>query len=156
MVRLSSKNTFFLKRVFPVIWFAFPVVFLASLLLAKPGPHPPALGAYLVPLAVAGAGFFIMRRFVFDLADSVWDDGDALVVKNRGWEERVALANIMNVGWAPTNPPRITLTLREPCRFGREVVFSPPSQAFLFGRPPKVARELIERVDAARPRSSPR
>ena len=35
-------------------------------------------------------GFFIMKKLVFDLVDEVWDDGDTLLVKNRGQEERTS------------------------------------------------------------------
>jgi hypothetical protein len=50
------------------------------------------------------------------------------------------------------NPPRITLTLRQPGRFGREVSFSPPRRFFSpFVRNPLID-ELIERVEAARRR----
>ena len=66
-------------------------------------------------------------------------------------EERIALADVINVGYTQfVNPPRITLTLRHPCRFGKEVSFSPPSSFFSpFVRNP-YASELIERVEAAR------
>jgi len=68
-------------------------------------------------------------------------------------EERIALADIINVGYTQfVNPPRITLTLRQPGRFGREVSFS-PQRRFLspFRRSPLIA-ELIERTHAARSR----
>ena len=64
-------------------------------------------------MAMIGFGYFIMKKLVFDLVDEVWDDGDALVVKNRGQEERIALADIKNVSYSPfVNPPRVTLSLR--------------------------------------------
>jgi hypothetical protein len=59
-------------------------------------------------------------------------------------EERIPLTDVINVGYTQfVNPPRITLTLRQPGRFGREVSFSPPR---------RFATELIERVEAARRR----
>ena len=95
-----------------------------------------------------------MRRMVFDLADEVYDEGDALRVRYGGDEERIALADIVNVSYAGmTNPQRITLTLRNPGRFGREVTFS-PQQTFLgpLFRTNPLVTELIDRVDAARRR----
>ena len=42
-------------------------------------------------------GYFMFRRLVFDLVDEVWDDGNALVVRNGSQEERIALTDIKNV-----------------------------------------------------------
>jgi len=51
--------------------------------------------------------------------------GDYLLVKNRG-VEAVDLANIMNVSASTAvNPPRITLRLLKPGKFGDEISFSP-------------------------------
>lgn len=99
-----------------------------------------------------GMGFLVMKMLVFDLVDEVWDDGDQLVVRNGKQEERIAFANIMNVSYMPYRPDRITLTLREPCRFGNEITFSPAAHSVLFNPFAKnpIVHELIERVDAAR------
>jgi len=96
----------------------------------------------------------VLKRLVFDLADEVVDEGDALRVRFGAEETRVPLADIMNVSYSGiTNPKRITLTLRTPGRFGREVTFSPQQRLFSnpFRTDPLVS-ELIERVDAARRR----
>jgi hypothetical protein len=107
-----------------------------------------------VPCVVGVIIYAVLRRLVFDLADEVWDEGDALRVRFGEEEERIPLAEIMNVSYQGiSNPPRLTLTLRSAGRFGREVTFSPP-QSFLsplFRRNPLVD-DLIERVDAARRR----
>ena len=101
-------------------------------------------------MVLATFGYVLFRKLLFDLVDEVWDDNDALVVKNSGIEERVALKNIINVGFSTmTNPQRITLTLREPSRLGKEFTFIPPGRVLPFARSPIVA-ELIERVDRAR------
>ena len=47
-----------------------------------------------------GFGYFVMKKLVFDLVDEVWDDGEALLIKNRGQEERVALRDIKNVSYS--------------------------------------------------------
>ena len=99
---------------------------------------------------MAIVGYVIMKKFVFDLMDEVWDAGDALIVKNKNEEIRIPLAEIMNISYSyVTNPPRATLMLRHPCRFGTEVTFSPPISFIPFKKSPIVA-ELIERVDAIR------
>ncbi len=155
--RISSRSTFFMKRVFPLLWFGLIAVFVIIALTAsehaKRGTPPAVL--FVVPLIMVIVGYAVMRRLVFDLADEVYDEGDALRVRFGGDEERIPLDNIINISYAGlTNPPRVTLTLRSAGRFGREVSFSPP-QTFLApllrGSNPLVA-DLIERVDAARRR----
>ena len=91
-----------------------------------------------------------MKKIVFDLADEVTDCGDFLVVRFADIQERIALSNIMNISYSVMmNPPRVTLTLREACCFGKEVSFSPPISWVPFSKSP-VITELIERVDATR------
>jgi hypothetical protein len=152
--RISSRSTFFYKRAFPVIWFGIIALLVAvAALSARNRPSPP-IAVYVAPLLLLAIGYFVVRRLVSDLADAVYDEGDALRVRFGNEEERIPLANIINVSYAGlTNPQRITLTLRTPGRFGRQVTFSPPRRLFggLFTDNPLV-NELIERVDAARRR----
>jgi hypothetical protein len=152
--RISSRNTLFYKRLFPILWVGLFAVFAAiAVASTRRGPSPPPV-VFLVPVLVFGIGYFLMRRLVLDLADEVYDEGDVLRVRFGGDEERIPLANIINISYAGmTNPQRITLTLRTPGRFGREVTFSPP-QTFLgpLLRRNALVDGLIERVDAARRR----
>jgi hypothetical protein len=91
-----------------------------------------------------------MKKLVFDLVDEVWDDGDALVIRNRGDEERIALSDIKNVSYSPfTNPPRVTLSVRRPTVFGEEIAFNAPTRIVPFSTSP-VIKDLIERIDLAR------
>lgn len=152
--RISSRQIYFMKRVFPLIVFGTLALFIAisfTAALRQPGfPYP----VLIAPLFVAGVFYFIFRRLIFDLADEVVDEGDALRVRIGSEEERIPLSQIINVSYAGmTNPPRVTLTLRHPVRFGREVSFSPIQRLAesLSGKNLLVS-ELIERVDAARQR----
>ncbi len=132
------------------MWFGIPLlVMLSGIVLASKGAEvPPPL--FVIPIGLTIFGYVILKLLVFDLLDEVWDEGDTLVVRNDGQEERIQLTNIINVSHATfTNPPRIALTLRYPCRFGKEVTFSPLARLNPFARHP-IATELIERVDAAR------
>jgi hypothetical protein len=150
MRRISSKATFFYKRVFPLFWFGFIAFFVLSDLFATRRTPLELTPFLLVPVVMVVFGFVLFRRLVFDLVDEVWDDGDELIVKNAGIEERIALKDIINVGFSTmTNPERVTLTLREPSRFGKEITFSPPRRLLTFARSP-IINELIESVDAAR------
>jgi hypothetical protein len=109
---------------------------------------------FVAPAAVMVIVYGVLKKLVFDLADEVIDEGDALRVRFGAEEERIPLGEIINLSYAGlTNPPRITLTLRTAGRFGREVSFS-PQQRFLSPllRPNPLVADLIERVDAARRR----
>ena len=151
MTRISSRMTFYSKRVFPVVWFGFLGIFVFTALSASGARgFPPAF--LIMPLVMAVFGYFLMKKLVFDLADEVWDDGTDLVVKNRGQVERIPLSNITNVSYtAVSNPQRVTLTLRNPGPLGKEITFSPPVRWVPFARSP-IVDQLIERIDAARPR----
>ena len=150
MRRISSKTTFLHKRIFPVFWFGLLAVFVAVALIAGPRDQWQSLIFLIVPIFMAVFGYVIMKRLVFDLVDEVWDDGSALIVRNKGQDDRIALSNIMNVSYSPLiNPPRVTLTLRQPSNFGTEISFSAPVRFMPFTKSP-VVEDLILRVDAAR------
>jgi len=121
----------------------------APILGRKTKGGPPA-GFLFVPIIMAAFGYFIMKKLVFDLADAVFDDGNSLVVRFGNEEERIPLSDIINISYTNmSNPSRVTLTLRTPGRFGKEVSFSPLQQFMPFAKSPIVA-DLIERTDAAR------
>jgi hypothetical protein len=151
MERISSRWTFFYKRVFPIFWFGFCVAFFILPLLGIPisGRSPPG-PFFIFPVVMFAVGFLIMRKLIFDLADQVWDDGDSLLVRNRGEELRVALADIKNVNYTPfVSPPRVVLSLRQTTAFGDQIAFCAPVRLVPFASSPVIA-DLINRVDAAR------
>jgi len=155
MRRISSQSTFFYKRIFPLLWFGFIAFFATIPIWANHRRHHTLPFAFLVPPAVmAVLGYVLFRHLIYDLVDEVWDDGDALIVRNAGTEERIRLDNIINVGFSTmTNPERVTLTLREPGILGKEITFSPPRRFLRFARSP-IVDELIARADQARRRKS--
>lgn len=107
---------------------------------------------FVGPVAMAVIGFMVMKKLVWNLVDEVYDCGEFLLIKNRGEQERVLLSNIMNVSASTMmNPPRITLRLVNPGKFGNEIAFSPttPFSFNPFAKNP-VAEGLIVRVDRAR------
>jgi uncharacterized membrane protein YbhN (UPF0104 family) len=151
MRRISSRATFFYKRVFPVFWFGFLAVFLGISLFSGRGLNQSDLMPFLiVPIVMMAFGYFLMKKFIFDVVDEVWDDGDALVVKNKNQSERITLADIKNVNYTVmVSPPRVTLLLRRPTIFGDQVTFCPPLR-FVPSAAGPVINDLIERVDQAR------
>ena len=153
MRRISSKATFFYKRIFPILWFGFLLLFVTSGLAAgfSSGQFAP-LPFFAIPILMIVFGYFLMKKLVFDLVDEVSDAGDALLITNKNQTERIPLSEIMNVNYLQfVNPPRVTLSLRNPCSFGRHVSFCAPIRFLPFSTSP-IIDELIERIDAQRRR----
>ncbi len=151
LTKISSRFTYWNKRVVPLLWFGFLAIFVATTFVH--GVIATDFMFFVMPCVMAVFGYFVMKKLVWDLMDEVYDGGDYLLVKNRGSEGRIALSNIMNVS-ATTymNPARIVLRLRERSQFGSEIAFSPAYKFTLnpFAKNP-VAEDLIVRVDRARP-----
>jgi len=151
MKRISSRATFVTKRVFPTVWFGtIAVSFVASILISARSHVSVPIPFWIIPSVMTGIGYFVMKNLVFNLADEVWDAGSELLVKNRGQEAHVALADIVNVSYSvATNPQLVTLTLRQPTAFGTEVTFAAPTTWVPFAKSP-IIEELIKRIDVAR------
>jgi hypothetical protein len=151
METLSSAQTTFSKRVFPVLWIGM-LVLLVFIAIASHGwrQQPMMLAA---PAFMGVVGVFLFRKLVWDLADEVQDGGSYLLVRKGNIEERVQLANVMNISFSMfANPRRLSLRLRTPGKLGDEISFIPKSPFFgfnPFGRNP-VFENLIARVDQAR------
>lgn len=151
MVRVSSKATFYYKRIFPIIFFGVLFLVFAGPMLLGSGSKQPPLPFFILPIFMAGFAYFIFGKFVFDLVDEVWDDGDALIVRNGTTEDRIPFADIKNVNYSVLiNPPRVTLSLRRPSQhFGSQVTFCAPLRFIPFATSP-VIDQLIDRIDAKR------
>jgi hypothetical protein len=152
MKRISSGSLFFSKKVFPVLWFGILFVVLAISLVSGAYRAVPVL--VIMPVFMTVFGYFMIKKLVGDLVDEVFDGGDFLLVRNGDQEDRVPLSNIMNVSASMLiNPPRITLRLIKPGKFGSEIAFSPVRPMFRnpFARN-KVAEDLMIRVHRTRTR----
>lgn len=147
---ISSGQTFFMKRVFPIMWFG--IITTVVIGGATAGREKLVLPFLLMPLLMMVFGFVLFKKFVWDLADEVEDHGDYLVVRKGSVEQRVALSAVMNVSMSfSSRPPRLTLRLRQPGAFGDEIVFIPKSQFQWnpFARN-QIAESLMQRVDRLR------
>ena len=83
MQRISSRMTFFTKRVFPMAWFGFLVVWVVAVVMSRGGSRPIPVEILLIPAVMVVFGYFIMKKLVFDLVDEVWDAGSELIVRNK-------------------------------------------------------------------------
>ena len=150
MNRLSSRSTFFTKRVFPTVWFGFLALFFCAGVVGAASGHDVPVAFLIVPIAMAGFGYYLFKALVLDLVDEVWDAGSDLLVRNKGTETRVALRDIVNVSYSvATSPQRVTLSLRQPNALGKEISFAAPVTWIPFARSP-IIESLIQRIDTAR------
>jgi hypothetical protein len=142
MRKISSSTTVFYKYVFPIMWFGLCGLIIVLAVPAVMQNQAPAF-VVLPPIVMTVVGYILMRALIFDLVDEAFLSGDQIIVRNRREVDQFAVTNILNVDSSMSNPERITLTLKQPCLFGKEVTFSPPMRLLPFGRHP-LARELIE------------
>jgi hypothetical protein len=150
MRKLTSRATFFHKKIFPLIWFGFLGAFLYEGLVANVSGRGPGIMLILVPVCMAAFGYFIMKKLVWTLIDEVYDEDTTLLFRNRGKEVRVSLKDIKNVSYSiMTNPPRVTLSVRYKTDLGDELSFCPPASWIPFKKN-KDIEELIDRIDKAR------
>lgn len=150
MERISSGFTFFSKWVFPLVWFGFLGFFMYQSVQDGAAQSDPMF--LVIPLLMGVFGVLLMRKLVWDLADSVDDCGSYLLVRKGRIQERVELSNVMNVSASTLqNPPRITLRLVTPGELGKEISFSPRARFSLNPFAPNpVAENLMERVHRLR------
>ena len=146
MKKISSKTTFFYKRIFPAIWFGFLAVFLIISVVGFLANGQVPIAFLIMPIIMAIFGYFLMRALVFDLMDEVWDEGSTLLAKNRNKEERIPFKNIKNISYSTmTSPNRVSLSLRVPSQFGNEVSFSPPASWVPFRKCTGIAGRVEKR-----------
>jgi hypothetical protein len=151
MELLSSRMTFYFKRIFPVIWFGFLVFFLVTGATHGAWEQDPVF--FIMPVVMAIFGIIFFRVLLWSLVDEVRDGGAFLLVRKGSVEQRIPLSDIVNVSISQfVNPRRLSLRLRTRGKFGDEIVFLPKQPGLQFNplaRNP-VAESLIKRVDAAR------
>jgi hypothetical protein len=123
---LTSPNvTFFYRRIIPILWYGMlAALFLAGLFKVLNAGGISNLPFLAVPLFMGLISYRFLKKLTMNLADEVFDAGDALIVRRGSREERIALADIENVNYIPyMSPPQVTLTLRRPSGFGLNRVF---------------------------------
>ena len=153
MKKISSNLTVVNKKIFPAFWFGVLAIFVVSSLVSGAAHHDSMF--VIVPVLMAILGYVLMKKLVWHLADEVYDCGDFLLIRNRGEEDRITLADVMNVSASMfTNPPRITLRLAHPSKWGPEIAFIPIKGNVVWNpfRKNAIAEDLTVRVDRARRR----
>lgn len=150
MQRLSSSLTiWWYKRLGPLLLgVAFLVGTAALAISVARGAVDPAW--LIMPPLVTLLVWAYLRRFVFPLADEVFDAGDALLVRRGPHTERIAFCQITSVDYSLVfDPPRITVRFTSP-QGGAALDFMPrlfPGMCFFRSHP--LVENLRTRIDRA-------
>ena len=143
-----SGSTFYFKKLFPTAWFGFLAFFLISAVAG--GAIENSLMFVIMPIGMALFGFVLFKNLVWDLADEVYDEGESLLFRKDGKEQRVHLKDIINISYAQmSSPERVVLQIRAEGLIGTELAFNPPMRLNPFSKNPIIV-DLIERADRAR------
>ena len=152
MKRLSSKQTFFSKRIFPALWLG-GVALICGFAVVVQLAKQDYLAAILTACAMAAmlALGYVLFRFhfrMFHYVDEVWDCKTHLLIKNDGVVEKVPYEECLEANWTRT-PRCTTVTFKRSTKLGTEIVFLPSFSMIPFAKPPAV-RELLARIEAAK------
>ena len=93
--------------------------------------------------------YLYIKYWTFALVDEVYDCDLFLLIKYKGQEDRVMLADIVNINRRAGIPVRYAITLSKPCLFGKKILFA-PLQKFTID-PTKngriIVNDLMTRID---------
>ena len=143
-----SGSTFYFKKFFPSLWFGFLAFFLITSLTS--GATNESMMFLIAPIFMAIFGFLFFKKLLWDLADEVYDEGESLLFRKNGKEQRVMLKDIINISYAQmSSPERVVLQVRSEGAIGKELAFNPPLRFNPFSKNPLITN-LIGRVDRAR------
>jgi hypothetical protein len=153
---ISSESTAFFKRVNYLLTFGIAILFIA----VASGIKSPIIYAIVLAGIVLLAEFARRKIMAFcgTIADEVYDCGDFLRIVKRGEEQKVPFSHITDVasrhaGKGGSRNYVITLHLRNPGKFGAQILFVVRGDmGFLWPEHP-LAAELLRRAQAAQ--SSP-
>jgi hypothetical protein len=126
LTRISSRTTVIYKWVFPIVFVGGMLSGAADSLFDGSLQEEPLVA--LLPFVIGLAAVALMSMYFRPVADRVEDGGEYLQVRRGAVEERIALADIMNVSSAATFgglSRRLVLRLRIPGRLGSIVSFFP-------------------------------
>jgi hypothetical protein len=122
--RISMKFPLLFNRISPLFVVAFFAIWELILVIAAI-----AGGVWDLIPGIAWIGALLLIASVnvwrqWKLVDEVWDVGDALIVRSRGLEERIALSDIEKVSyqWLILGSRRITLWLRRPSLWAQDCI----------------------------------
>jgi len=144
MKQLTSKATFFQKRVFPVIFGCAAGLF--ALLISSQAIVISIFVAIPIGLIIGFLAAIFAVHLHSEYVDEVIDDGDRILVRNRGLEESIDMREIREVSSTMMRPAGVSLHLRRDSVFGRTIKFLPCLSFLRFSR---LATSLNTRIKQA-------
>lgn len=125
--QLSSKLTFFNKRIFPTFWFLLLIYFGINDYL---NGDKVSFGASLL-MVLAGIAIFL---FLFNnVADKVEDHGNFIRVYKANRNLDIPFEDIKTVEWLFSNSMTVTIVFNSDTQIGRRVRFIPKCSFVLYG-----------------------
>lgn len=147
-MKLISGQTYFVKRVFPALWFGILVVLSSMVLIA--GDDPFRLFVIMIAIILGGVAYFLFKKNTWILVDEVYDGGDHLLCIKNGKEKKVIFSDIEYVSHIITrSPEKIKLHLMEDRGLGKVLTFILPLRSNRTSENPLVI-DLKKRVDRAK------
>ena len=143
---ISSQTTFWNKFGFSGLALILIVLSVLAALVEGIGNSIRSVIPHLLALIFISAAWYLVARKSADIVDEVYDDGDALVVRNEDDKVRIAFSDVKDVEWRwKAGSIHISVTLRNPYVLGDRIVFL----ATGWFRPKPDIEDLIRRVDAS-------
>ena len=107
---------------------------------------PPVWFMILMAPLTAIIFYGAVKKVALDLVEEVFDQGDSLLVRNKGREERIPLSDISEVSYMAS---RVTLTLKKSSTFGAEIAFLPKTGFATFIKSAEM-KDFIKKIEAQR------
>lgn len=135
----------------PAMWFAPLLIFLSFSIVAfiDEGGSIELLPYIVVPILMMAFGYILMKWYVNDIIDQVYDEGSTLLFVNAKEEVRVNLKEIVNVRFHLPSLMKITISVQHDTKFGNELSFLVMPRLNRFKKNRHIL-ELIDRIDAAK------
>jgi hypothetical protein len=149
MRRISSRNTFYVKRIVPIIMVGFLILVLGDYFIGIIRGQDKGLPVWFMILMVPFSAIIFycaINKVALDLVDEVFDEGDSLLIRNKGQEARISLSDILSVSYMAS---QVTLTLKKSSIFGAEIAFLPKTGFATFMKSTEM-KDLIRKVEAQR------
>lgn len=151
-VRISSPSIFIkaVKLFYPIFCLSFVGMFIYDM--TRPGTEidSNAILFIIVFLSIFTAIVLYSSKIIWRYADSVFDEGESLLIQRGGIEHRIPFGEIVNVSNTRISPPEsIEIDIRHEGPLGKKIVFLAPFKINPFSRSP-VMSSIIEKADRAR------
>ena len=141
MKKISSGLTFFYKRVFPIAWLGFIVIYefvVLGCLFMNKMPMEKGIIFMVLPLLMFIAGLCFFSKLFWNLMDEVYYDEMSLLIKNGNESICIPFCEIKEINYKNSRPPRIEVILNKKTVMGNALYFVPPVRIIAFSKHPDI------------------